>query len=68
MTYVTLIDEAHALKLVLVISNIIRRNAKMSIKLIVFDETHEYMDEKLFSYDGWINVLTRIRHDGLSFV
>ncbi len=62
-----LIDKEHALKLVLVISNIIRRNVKNVNKLIVFDETHEYMDEKLL-VNELDNMLTQIRHDGLSFV
>jgi DNA helicase HerA-like ATPase len=61
------IDKEQALKLVLVISNIIRRNAKNVNKLIVFDEAHEYMGEKLLTNE-LDNMLTQIRHDGLSFI
>lgn len=56
-----------ALKLCLVITDLIRRTKNGVNKVIVFDEAHEYVDSK--ELVGELeNAITQIRHDGLSFV
>jgi DNA phosphorothioation-dependent restriction protein DptH len=56
-----------ALKLCLVITDLVRRTRNGVNKMIVFDEAHEYVDCK--ELIGELeNAITQIRHDGLSFV
>jgi hypothetical protein len=56
-----------ALKLCLVISDLVRRTKNGVNKVIVFDEAHEYVDSK--ELVGELeNAITQIRHDGLSFI
>ena len=56
-----------ALKLCLIITDLVRRTRNGVNKLIVFDEAHEYVDSK--ELVGELeNAITQIRHDGLSFV
>jgi hypothetical protein len=61
------LDAGEALKLCLVLTDIARRTHNGVNKLIVFDEAHEYVDNR--ELVGELeNALTQIRHDGLSFV
>jgi hypothetical protein len=56
-----------ALKLCLIVTDLVRRTRNGVNKLIVFDEAHEYVDCK--ELVGELeNAITQIRHDGLSFV
>jgi hypothetical protein len=56
-----------ALKLCLIITDLVRRTRNGVNKMIVFDEAHEYVDSK--ELIGELeNAITQIRHDGLSFV
>ena len=56
-----------ALKLCLVITDLVRKTRNGVNKMIVFDEAHEYVDSK--ELIGELeNAITQIRHDGLSFV
>jgi hypothetical protein len=56
-----------ALKLCLIVTDLIRRTRNGVNKMIVFDEAHEYVDSK--DLIGELeNSITQIRHDGLSFV
>jgi hypothetical protein len=60
-------DPSEALKLCLVITDLVRRTRNGVNKMIVFDEAHEYVDCK--ELVGELeNAITQIRHDGLSFV
>ncbi|MHA1856604.1 MAG: hypothetical protein ACTSXY_03130, partial [Promethearchaeota archaeon] len=61
------IAKNQALMLCLILSDMVRRNAKSVNKMIVFDEAHEYMSEKMLVGE-LSNMLTQIRHDGISFV
>lgn len=56
-----------ALRLCLIITDLVRRTRNGINKLIVFDEAHEYVDCKEL-VDELENAITQIRHDGLSFV
>ena len=54
-----------ALKLCLVISDLVRRTKNGINKVVVFDEAHEYVGSK--ELVGELeNAITQIRHDGLS--
>jgi hypothetical protein len=56
-----------ALRLCLVVTDLVRRTRNGVNKMIVFDEAHEYVDCK--ELVGELeNAITQIRHDGLSFV
>lgn len=56
-----------ALKLCLIVTDLIRRTRNGVNKMIVFDEAHEYVECK--ELIGELeNSITQIRHDGLSFV
>ena len=56
-----------ALKLCLVITDLVRRTKNGVNKVVVFDEAHEYVDSK--ELVGELeNAITQIRHDGLSFI
>jgi hypothetical protein len=58
---------ADALKLCLVITDLVRRTRNGVNKVIIFDEAHEYVDSK--ELVGELeNAITQIRHDRLSFV
>jgi hypothetical protein len=58
---------ADALKLCLVITDLVRRTKNGTNKVIVFDEAHEYVGSK--ELVGELeNAITQIRHDGLSFI
>jgi hypothetical protein len=60
-------DASEALKLCLIITDLVRRTRNGVNKMIVFDEAHEYVDCK--ELVGELeNAITQIRHDGLSFV
>ena len=60
-------DESEALKLCLIITDLVRRTKNGVNKMVVFDEAHEYVDCK--ELVGELeNAITQIRHDGLSFV
>ncbi len=61
------IENSDALKLCLILTDLIRRAKNGVNKLIVFDEAHEYVDCKELVAD-LENAITQIRHDGLSFV
>ena len=56
-----------ALKLCLVITDLVRRTKNGVNKMVVFDEAHEYVDSKALVGE-LENAITQIRHDGLSFV
>jgi len=56
-----------ALKLCLVITDLVRRTKNGVNKMVVFDEAHEYVDSKTLVGE-LENAITQIRHDGLSFV
>jgi hypothetical protein len=56
-----------ALKLCLVITDLVRRTKNNVNKVIVFDEAHEYVDSKDLTKE-LENAITQIRHDGLSFI
>lgn len=58
---------ADALKLCLVVTDLVRRTKNGVNKVIVFDEAHEYVDSKALVGE-LENAITQIRHDGLSFV
>ena len=56
-----------ALRLCLVVTDLVRRTRNGVNKMVVFDEAHEYVDCK--ELIGELeNAITQIRHDGLSFV
>jgi hypothetical protein len=56
-----------ALKLCLVITDLVRRTKNGVNKVVVFDEAHEYVGSK--ELVGELeNAITQIRHDGLSFI
>jgi DNA helicase HerA-like ATPase len=56
-----------ALKLCLVITDLVRRAKNGVNKVVVFDEAHEYVDSK--ELVGELeNAITQIRHDGMSFI
>jgi hypothetical protein len=58
---------ADALKLCLIITDLVRRTKNGVNKVVVFDEAHEYVDSK--ELVGELeNAITQIRHDGLSFI
>lgn len=60
-------SSSDALKLCLVITDLVRRTKNGVNKVIVFDEAHEYVDSK--ELVGELeNAITQIRHDGLSFI
>ena len=60
-------EASEALKLCLIITDLVRRTKNGVNKMIVFDEAHEYVDCK--ELVGELeNAITQIRHDGLSFV
>lgn len=61
------LESDEALKLCLVITDLVRRTRNCVNKLIVFDEAHEYVDSKQLVGE-LENALTQVRHDGLSFV
>jgi hypothetical protein len=56
-----------ALKLCLVMTDLVRRTRNGVNKMVVFDEAHEYVDSKDLVAE-LENAITQIRHDGLSFV
>lgn len=56
-----------ALKLCLIVTDLVRRTKNGVNKMVVFDEAHEYVDCKQLVGE-LENALTQIRHDGLSFV
>jgi hypothetical protein len=60
-------DPSDALKLCLIITDLVRRTKNDVNKMVVFDEAHEYVDCKQLVGE-LENALTQIRHDGLSFV
>lgn len=60
-------EASEALKLCLIITDLVRRTKNGVNKMVVFDEAHEYVDCK--ELVGELeNSITQIRHDGLSFV
>ncbi|WP_435017952.1 hypothetical protein TA3x_005575 [Tundrisphaera sp. TA3] len=56
-----------ALKLCLVLTDLVRRAKNGVNKMVVFDEAHEYVDSKDLVAE-LENAITQIRHDGMSFV
>ena len=60
-------QSSEALKLCLIITDLVRRAKNGVNKMIVFDEAHEYVDSNQLVAD-LENALTQIRHDGLIFV
>ena len=61
------LGSSEALKLCLIVTDLVRRTRNGVNKLIVFDEAHEYVDCK--ELVGELeNAITQIRHDGLSFI
>jgi hypothetical protein len=56
-----------ALKLCLVLTDLVRRSKNGVNKMVVFDEAHEYVDSKDLVSE-LENAITQIRHDGMSFV
>lgn len=60
-------ESSEALKLCLIITDLVRRTKNGVNKVVVFDEAHEYVDSK--ELVGELeNAITQIRHDGLSFI
>ena len=61
------LNSDEALKLCLVITDLVRKTRNGVNKMVVFDEAHEYVDSR--ELIGELeNAITQIRHDGLSFV
>jgi hypothetical protein len=61
------LEASEALKLCLIITDLVRRTKNGVNKMIVFDEAHEYVDCK--ELVGELeNAITQMRHDGLSFI
>ena len=61
------LEASEALKLCLIVTDLVRRTKNGVNKMVVFDEAHEYVDSK--ELVGELeNAITQIRHDGLSFV
>jgi len=60
-------SSSDALKLCLVITDLVRRTRNGVNKMVVFDEAHEYVDSKELVVE-LERAITQIRHDGLSFV
>lgn len=61
------LEASEALKLCLIVTDLVRRTKNGVNKMVVFDEAHEYVDSK--ELVGELeNSITQIRHDGLSFV
>jgi hypothetical protein len=59
--------DSDALKLCLIVTDLVRRTRNGVNKMIVFDEAHEYVGSK--ELVGELeNAITQIRHDGLSFI
>jgi len=56
-----------ALRLCLVLTDLMRRTKNNVNKMVIFDEAHEYVNSKEL-VDELDNAITQIRHDGLSFV
>jgi DNA helicase HerA-like ATPase len=56
-----------ALKLCLVLTDLVRRSKNGVNKMVVFDEAHEYVNSKDLVAE-LENAITQIRHDGLSFI
>ncbi len=56
-----------ALRLCLIITDLVRKTRNGVNKLIVFDEAHEYIASKELGSE-LENAITQIRHDGLSFI
>ena len=56
-----------ALRLCLILTDIVRKTSNNVNKTIIFDEAHEYVDSKDL-IDDLENAITQIRHDGLSFI
>jgi len=56
-----------ALRLCLILTDIVRKTSNGVNKTIIFDEAHEYVDSKDL-IDELENAITQIRHDGLSFI
>jgi hypothetical protein len=61
------LSESDALKLCLIMTDLVRRTKNGVNKMVVFDEAHEYVDCKELVKE-LENAITQIRHDGLSFV
>ena len=61
------LEPSEALKLCLIVTDLVRRTRNGVNKVIVFDEAHEYVDSKQLVSE-LENAITQIRHDGLSFV
>lgn len=60
-------ESSEALKLCLIITDLVRRTKNGVNKVVIFDEAHEYVDCK--ELVGELeNSITQIRHDGLSFI
>ena len=59
--------DSDALKLCLIVTDLVRRTRNGVNKLIVFDEAHEYVGSKELVAE-LENAITQIRHDGLSFI
>jgi hypothetical protein len=60
-------EASEALKLCLIVTDLVRRTKNGVNKMIVFDEAHEYVDSRELVAE-LENSITQIRHDGLSFV
>ncbi len=60
-------EASEALKLCLIITDLVRRTKNGVNKVVVFDEAHEYVDSKEL-IEELENAITQIRHDGLSFI
>lgn len=60
-------EPSEALRLCLIVTDLVRRTKNGVNKVVVFDEAHEYVDCKQLVGE-LENALTQIRHDGLSFV
>jgi hypothetical protein len=61
------LSSGDALKLCLVLTDLVRRAKNGVNKMVVFDEAHEYVDSKDLVAE-LENAITQIRHDGMSFV
>ncbi|MFW6031433.1 MAG: ATP-binding protein, partial [Myxococcota bacterium] len=60
-------SQEDALRICLVVTDLVRRTKNGVNKMIVFDEAHEYLESKHLVPE-LENAITQIRHDGLSFI
>lgn len=61
------LESSEALKICLIVTDMIRRKATGINRVVVFDEAHEYVDSRELVVE-LENCITQIRHDGMTFI